>query len=180
MYNILHNRVLQEKGVEGLTSEERRVLRYLELKVDRAAKTPVAGSWDLIIETLDRHQRASVIPDWVTPQRDLAIKKILEKDVASGLASETLGLGQRKITSLYDDIMTGELIDYKRLESLPAVTRILYLAVERADKWSVSWEPGTVFGVGLKEIAKTLQSMGFPEGYVTDHGNQLLWAKANG
>jgi hypothetical protein len=99
VYNILHNRVLQEKGVEGLTSEERRVLRYLELKVDRAAKTPVAGSWDLIIETLDRHQRASVIPDWVTPQRELAIKKILEKDVASGLASETLGLGEDKSSS---------------------------------------------------------------------------------
>jgi hypothetical protein len=79
--------------------------------------------------------------------------------------------------SLYSVIMSGEPLAQERLDNLSSAMRTLMVSVKQADKWSVRWEAN--LGISLKEVASTLVEMGFPDGYVTQDGSEILWARSN-
>ena len=80
-------------------------------------------------------------------------------------------------SKLYDVIMKGEIMDGSELEKLPPVMKTLVTAPKRTDQWSVIWDATVT--VSLKKLGETLALMGFPDGWVTQDANQILWAKAN-
>ncbi len=71
----------------------------------------------------------------------------------------------------------GGSIDSDVLGKMSPMMRTLMVAPKKADKWSVIWDVEVNFS--LKELATTLVSMGFPEGYVTQDKKQILWAKSD-
>lgn len=78
---------------------------------------------------------------------------------------------------LFEVIMKGETLSQDDLNKLSSTMQKLMLAPKKVDEWSVIWE--TTIDINLKELARTLVHMGFPEGFVTQDKTQILWARAN-